>query len=138
MEINFHEATEKDFYFIINLHKQQEWGLDTLRAIRNFIEQGNTIVIASIEGENVGKIDLLQKKRDGVLFLYIERLVIVEEYRNKGIGKKFLEYAETEAKKRGLECVDVAVREDNPTALHLYEIAGFVSLGKKVYMRKKV
>lgn len=138
MDVLFTAATEDDFDFIMRLHKQQEWGLDVPRALRNFIEQGNTVVIAFLGDERVGKMDLIQKKREGISFLYIERLIIEEKYRNKGIGKKFIEYALQDAKKRGLEYVDVAVREENNTAMHLYETSGFISLGKKVYMRKKV
>lgn len=138
MEIIFREATEADYPAIIELHKSQDWGLDTPRTLRNFQEQGNMIVVAECNNAIIGKIDLMQKKREGKEFLYVERLIINKEYRNKGIGKRFLAFAEAECKKRNLQFLDVAVRDENDIAKKLYAGHGFDIIGKKVYMRKEV
>ena len=149
MQITFRSATEKDYPKIIELHKSEDWGLDTPRALKNFEEQGNDIVVAELIEENkennnkslgkiIGKMDLMQKKRQNVHFLYVERLILDPKYRNKGIGKKFLEYAEEQAKKRNLNILDVAVRDENEIAKKLYKGSGFNIIGKKVYMRKEI
>ncbi len=138
MEITFREAKEADYPTIIQLHKSEDWGLDTPRTLRNFQEQGNLIVVAEYNNEMIGKMDLMQKKRERKEFLYVERLIIQEEYRNKGVGKKFLAFAEAECKKRNLPFLDVAVRDENDIAKKLYRGHGFDIIGKKVYMRKEI
>ena len=138
MNVTFREAKETDYPAIIPLHKSEDWGLDTPRALRNFQEQGNLIVVAEYNNEIIGKMDLMQKKRDGKEFLYVERLIIKEEYRNKGVGKKFLAFAEETCKKRHLQFLDVAVRDENDIAKKLYQGHGFDIIGKKVYMRKEI
>ena len=138
MNITFREANEADYPAIIELHKSQDWGLDTPRTIRNFQEQGNLIVVAEQDKEIIGKMDLMPKKRDNISFLYLERLILAPHHRNKGIGKKFIECAEQEAKKRNLQFLDLAVRDENDVAKKLYTGSGFEVIGKKVYMRKKV
>lgn len=138
MNIIFREAKETDYPAIIRLHKSEDWGLDTPRTLRNFQEQGNMIVVAEHNNTIIGKIDLMQKKREGKEFLYVERLIINKEYRNKGIGKRFLAFAEAECKKRNLQFLDVAVRDENDIAKKLYAGHGFDIIGKKVYMRKEV
>ncbi len=138
MEIIFREATENDYYAIIELHKSQDWGLDTQRTIRNFQEQGNSIIVCEENNKIIGKMDLLPKKRAGIHFLYLERLIIKQEWRNKGIGKKFIEFAEEECKKRNLSYLDVSVRDENEIAKKLYHGSGFEVIGRKVYMRKQL
>ena len=114
----------------------------TPRALKNFQEQGNDIVVAEVTEEEskkvIGKMDLMQKKRQNIHFLYVERLILDPKYRNKGIGKKFLEYAEEQAKQRNLKILDVAVRDENEIAKKLYTGSGFNIIGKKVYMRKEI
>ena len=140
MNLIFREAIEKDYPIIIELHKSEDWGLDTPRTIKNFQEQGNKIIVAELNEQNkkeiIGKMDLMQKKRQNIHFLYVERLILDKNHRSKGIGKKFLEYATEEAKKRNLKFVDVAVRDENEIAKKLYQADGFEIIGRKVYMRK--
>lgn len=138
MNIIFREAKETDYPAIITLHKSEDWGLDTPRTLRNFQEQGNLIVVAEHNNTIIGKLDLMQKKREGKEFLYVERLIINKEYRNKGIGKKFLVFAETECKARHLQFLDVAVRDENDIAKKLYLGHGFEIIGTKIYLRKNI
>ena len=138
MEITFREAKETDYPAIIPLHKSEDWGLDTPRTLRNFQEQGNMIIVAEQNKEIIGKMDLMPKKRDNISFLYLERLILAPHHRNKGVGKKFLAFAEAECKKRNLPFLDVAVRDENDIAKKLYISSGFDVIGRKVYMRKKV
>ncbi len=131
----FREATESDYPAIIELHKSEKWGLDTISALRNF-HKLNTIVVCEENNKIIGKMDLMQKTKTDRSFLYLERLVIHPDFRHKGIAKKFIEYAEQECKKRNLDAVELAVREDNPAAVALYTSNGFKILGKKIYMQK--
>ncbi len=133
----FREATENDYPAIIEFHKSQNWGLDTLSALKNF-HQLNSIIICEIDAKVVGKIDLMQKSKQARSYLYFERLIVHPDFRHKGIAKKFLEYVEQECKKRNLGTIELSVREDNIPAKQLYDSFGFQVLGKKIYMQKQV
>ena len=133
----FREAAEKDYPAIIEFHKSQNWGLDTLSAVKNF-HHLNSIIVCEIDGKIVGKIDLMQKSKQSRSYLYFERLIVHPDFRHKGIAKKFLEYAEQECKKRNLDTLELSVREDNIPAKQLYDSHGFQVLGKKIYMQKVI
>ncbi len=133
----FREAIEADYPAIIEFHKSQNWGLDTLSAVRNF-HKLNTIIVCEENNKIIGKIDLMQKTKTDRSFLYLERLIIHPDFRHKGIAKKFIEYAEQECKKRNLDNIELAVREDNSAAIALYNSSGFIVLGKKIYMQKSI
>ncbi|MFA6888454.1 MAG: GNAT family N-acetyltransferase [Candidatus Woesearchaeota archaeon] len=133
----FREATERDYPAIIEFHKSENWGLDTLSAIKNF-HKLNTIIICEDEGKIIGKMDLMQKSKQTRSFLYLERLIIHHEFRHKGVATKFMEYAENECRKRHLEFLELSVRDDNVPAKQLYSSNGFQVLGKKIYMQKKM
>lgn len=134
----FREATESDYPAIISFHKAENWGLDTVTALKNFQQNGNQILLCEKEGRIIGKMDLLPKKRAGREFLYVERVFIHPDYRRQGIAKQFLAYAEEECKKRGLLFLELAVREENVPARKLYENTGFKELGKKIYLQKEI
>ena len=134
----FREATEKDYPDIISFHKTENWGLDTMSAVKHFQQNGSLIIVCEKDGKIIGKMDVMQKTRAGKEFLYIERVFIHPEWRRKGFGKQFIAFAEQECKKRGLKYIDLSVREENIAALNLYSNNGFQELGKKIYMRKEI
>jgi ribosomal protein S18 acetylase RimI-like enzyme len=89
------------------------------------------------EGEIKGFISLLfyrtvfHKKGTAL----INELVINNDYRNKGIGKKLIEYAIEEAKKREMDEIEVGVMKENGDAIRFYKNNGidieYLLLGKE-------
>lgn len=138
MAFLFREAAESDYPVIISFHKSEKWGLDTPTSLRYFQQNSNHILVCENEGTIIGKMDVMQKKRAGREFLYLERVYIHPDFRRRGIAKQFLAYAEEECKKRGLGFVELAVREENVPARKLYEGTGFKELGKKIYLQKEI
>lgn len=63
----------------------------------------------------------------------INTFFVKEEYRNKKIGTKLLEYLINYAKEKGMINITLEVRCNNDVAIHLYEKFGF----KKVATREK-
>jgi ribosomal protein S18 acetylase RimI-like enzyme len=61
--------------------------------------------------------------------LDIETLFIMEEYRNKGLGKSLLNYIENEAVSRKIFHINVFTDEENEIAKTLYIKLGFKHIG---------
>ena len=60
---------------------------------------------------------------------------VAKDYWNKGIGSRLLENIIVFARENDFHIIDLQVRSDNKSAIHLYEKFGFKSLGvrKKYY-----
>lgn len=56
--------------------------------------------------------------------VYLSRLIVKKEYRNKGIGSKILEYLICKAKDMGFSEISLGV-DINKSAVHLYKKYGF-------------
>ena len=54
---------------------------------------------------------------------------VTKEYWNQGIGSKLLHEVINFAKENSFEVIDLQVRSDNLTAIHLYEKFGFEKIG---------
>jgi ribosomal protein S18 acetylase RimI-like enzyme len=84
------------------------------------------------------KSDCLVEKKDGVVRAFlivtyrqgsltcdIETIDVDPAFKNKGIGLKLLEAAETDMKRRGMRRSQLEVSEGNEAALNLYRKAGY-------------
>ena len=90
--------------------------------IQNF-ERLNTIVILDNE-KIVGYLSYIIKKRHTGK-LYVEQLVVLEEYRGKGLGKKLMEEAKQIAKENGCDRIELNCWLFNENALNMYEHIGY-------------
>ncbi len=57
--------------------------------------------------------------------IYLSRLIVKKEYRNKGIGQELLKYMINLCKEKGYKQITVGVDIDNSNALHIYKKFGF-------------
>ena len=56
---------------------------------------------------------------------FIYDIVVEEQFRNQGYGRKAMKLLELEGKKLGLKEIGLHVFEFNKTAIHLYESQGY-------------
>jgi ribosomal protein S18 acetylase RimI-like enzyme len=56
---------------------------------------------------------------------FIEDLYVLPKYRNRGLGRRALEVAEAECRKRGILALHLEVGTENVVGNHLYESFGF-------------
>lgn len=78
--------------------------------------------------------------------VYLSRMIVKTEYRNRGIGSIILDFLIDYAKTLGFEEISVGVDIDNIVARHLYEKKGFTNiifegedeLGKYIKILKKI
>ena len=80
-------------YEAFNFHHSRRFFIQKLEAKRLYVYE--------VDGEVVGVMDIIIEK-DSV---YISLLAVKKEYRNRGIGSKFLKFAEGLAKKYGKEYI---------------------------------
>ena len=57
--------------------------------------------------------------------IYLSRLIVKKEYRNKGIGQELLKYMINLCKQKGYKQITVGVNADNENALHIYKKYSF-------------
>ncbi len=68
--------------------------------------------------------------------LYVSDLVVLKKFRNQGIGKNLMFYAEKFAKDYNIKEVHLSVLIKNTSALQLYRKKGYKD--KKIYLIKKL
>lgn len=106
------------------------------------IVSGNRIVyIYKINGEFIGEGALVIDTGDADYTIagrriYVSRMIVKKEYRNKGIGGEILAFLIEKAKEMGYTEMTVGVDKDNENAVHLYKKFGFTEVlfdGKDEY-----
>ena len=60
--------------------------------------------------------------------VYVSRMIVKKEYRNRGIGSEILEFLIKKAKESGFSEMTIGVDKDNVNALHLYRKYGFTEV----------
>ena len=98
------------------------------------IKSGNRLVfIYKINGEFIGEGALVLDAGDSDYTVpnrrvYVSRMIVKKEYRNRGIGSEILEFLIAKAKSMGYSEITIGVDKDNANALHLYKKYGFTEV----------
>lgn len=101
---------------------------------RKEIASGNRLVfIYKINGEFIGEGALVLDAGDSDYTIpdkriYVSRMIVKKEYRNRGIGSEILAFLIEKAKEMGFEEMTIGVDKDNVNALHLYKKYGFTEV----------
>lgn len=101
---------------------------------REEIARGNRLVfIYKINGEFIGEGALVIDTGDPDYTVpdkrvYVSRMIVKKEYRNRGIGSEILEFLIRKAKEMGFSEMTIGVDKDNENALHLYRKYGFTEV----------
>lgn len=116
-------------------------GAPPFEVVRNFvldnIETGNPQFVALADSKVVGWCDIVRatashEKHCGELGMGVR-----SEWRGRGLGRMLLEATVAEADARGFLRVELSVHSDNPRAIALYRLNGFVEEGRKQRARIK-
>ncbi|MBV8215928.1 MAG: GNAT family N-acetyltransferase [Verrucomicrobia bacterium] len=67
-------------------------------------------------------------------FLYVDRVVIAEEFRGKGLATKFYSQLEQEANRRGISRLvcEIHIDPPNPVSLSFHEKQGFIEVAQQI------
>ena len=125
---------------IWDMQKQSELAARFLREMREGIR---TTYIYRIDGDYIGEISIVTDAGDPQYTipdrrLYVSRLIVKDEYRRQGIGKKLVDFIVRNAQQEGYRELSIGVDLDNDPALRLYTQMGFdriVHIGEDEYGR---
>ncbi len=83
--------------------------------------------VAQEDGRVVGYCGLMQVGREG----HVTNLAVEEGYRRQGVATMLLTELIAVARRRGIRCLTLEVRESNDGAKALYEQFGFRTVGRR-------
>lgn len=98
------------------------------------IKSGNRLVfVYKINGEFIGEGALVFDTGDPDYTVpdrrvYVSRMIVKKEYRNRGIGSEILEFLIAKARELSFSEMSIGVDKDNINALHLYNKYGFTEV----------
>ena len=113
------------------------WNMDSdpnTKTFRRQIEIGNRVVyIYKVNDEFIGEIAYVLDMNDSDYTIpqkriYLSRLIVKYEYRNKGIGGILVDFMIDTIRKMGYKEISIGVDRDNVAALHLYHKKGFTEV----------
>ncbi len=127
-----------------NSENAKKWYEELVKGIRIifvYIENGEFIGEGALVLQNSDPDYTIPGKR-----VYLSRMIVKAEYRNRGIGGIIVDFLINYAKVLGFEEISVGVDIDNIVAKHLYEKKGFTNivfegedeLGKYIKILKKL
>ena len=92
------------------------------------------IFVAEVDGDVAGYVTILTKVSSGELedgdieYGLVADLIVRQEYRGNGLGRRLLETAEDYASKHNVKWLRIAALADNHSAKELYSSVGFSEL----------
>ena len=100
------------------------------RQYRHHLGNASAEVLAAFDGSGLlGKAVVFFRRGSDIARLY--SIAVAEGARGRGIGEALLEAAEARARARGAGRMRLEVRQDNRSAMRLYERRGYVRFGKR-------
>jgi|TARA_R110001599_G_scaffold84130_2_gene226746 predicted GNAT superfamily acetyltransferase len=139
------EANTKDISEILKLNEAEVPHVGSIRRkeFLKFLEIASNFIVIDIEGEIAGFMISLREGADyGSVnykffinhyknFEYVDRIVIKEEFKGKGMGRKLYEFL-FEKNETGLVCCEVNVKPQNPDSMAFHQKLGFKEKSKLI------
>lgn len=140
MDLDFREARESDISQLVNLLADDASGagreetttplnqsyMDAFHSIEQ--DPNNELTVVEFDGQLVGMLQLTfipYLTHTGSWRCQIEGVRIGKNYRGKGLGSKFINWAITRAGERNCAIVQLTSDKQRPAALRFYESLGF-------------
>ncbi len=133
-----HKNSTIELLAIEDYHKCSNiWNMKTQPLAEKWKEEiasGNRLVfVYKIKGEYIGEGALVFDAGDPDYTvpgkrIYVSRMIVKKEYRNRGIGSEILQFLIDKAKNMGFSEMTIGVDKDNKNALHMYRKHGFTEV----------
>ena len=149
MEIEFRQAGEGDLSDILNM--MESFNVNENYPFDSAISRKN--LKKFIAGSTLGRFWLVRSDHKAIGYIaltfgfsfeyrgrdaFIDELFIKEPYRNKGIGKKAMEFLETEARKLGVKAIHLEVERRNGQGKRLYAQCGYTGSDRALLTKKLI
>ena len=115
---------------LVNMKKTREEEINFISRILSELEKDKMVsVVAEVDGKMVGHVEVT--RRPGYS-CHVGNLGIslIAAYRDTGIAQELMLEAETQAKRLGMEMIQLEVYERNRRAIHVYEKTGYRIVGR--------
>lgn len=89
------------------------------------------VLVAEVGGRIIGQIIIHLNRADSVATAYLYAFRVRPEWRNRGIGTRLIQEAESVLVRIGFRRALIAVAKDNPGARRLYERMGYSHLAEE-------
>jgi GNAT superfamily N-acetyltransferase len=132
-------CTIEDYNLLVSLWEQsglpyKPEGRDSMKSIAREMETSTgRFIIAEIDEKPVGTILTTHDGRKG----WINRLAVVPEYRNKGIGRALVEYAEELFHQQGIGIFACLIEDYNQHSLEVFKKLGYLEFKGMHYLTKR-
>ena len=133
MTVNYREAAQGDLHRLFEIEAElypvDAWSLDIFQSEFDGIPETRFYVVAENSHEIIGYAGLFSPLMGEVAD--IQTMTVVKSEQGKGIGKALLRLLAAEAIRREAPDVLLEVREDNTSAIGLYQSAGFAEISRR-------
>ncbi|MEA3479349.1 MAG: GNAT family N-acetyltransferase [Bacteroidota bacterium] len=137
--MTFRICTIDDYNLLINLWDQaglpcKPLGRDSRESIAREMRGGNGLfIVAEIDTKPAGAILATHDGRKG----WINRLAVLPDYRNKGIGRALVGYAEELLEQRGIGIFACMIEDYNSSSLEVFQKLGYIEFEGMHYLTKR-
>lgn len=111
----------------VTREQEKEWLASQLVLVKN---RGMVSVLAEISGQVVANGEAARGDYDETRHHGRLALTVLPAYRGRGIGREIVKILLREARKIGLKNVEVEFLSTNKAAVHTYQRAGFIEVGR--------
>jgi ribosomal-protein-alanine N-acetyltransferase len=126
MDINIRMLQDSDIEELSRIESESFSMPWSAQDFKKLIDRNDCIyLVAETDGHVVGSAGMMDICNEG----NIDNVVVAENYRGQGIGRKLMEELLRVGEERGMEAFTLEVRVNNAPAIHIYEQLGFTSVG---------
>ena len=126
--------------YMINFHLSREQCQllcrEKLGMMDGYIEKSAIVIGAFKDDTLIGFLWLYKHDFFGEIRLHVNQIAVCSQFRGKGIGRQLMDEAEKQAKRLGVDTIDLFVSETNAGAVKMYNKLDFET--ERRYMKKRV
>ncbi len=133
------KATILDYNTIVSLWESAELpykakGRDSRKSVEKEMNKDSAyFLLAEIDAKAIGSVLLTHDGRKG----WINRLAVIPEYRNKGIGKALVDEAERILEELGIGIYACLIEDYNKSSLEVFQKMGYKEFPGMHYLTKR-
>ena len=137
--MNFRICNIKDYDLLVSLWEQaglpfKPLGRDSRESIAEEMQSSTgSFIVVEIDKKPVGTVLATHDGRKG----WINRVAVLPGYRNKGIGRALVEYAEKLFQEQGIGIYACMIEDYNNQSLEIFQKLGYIEFEGLHYLTKR-
>lgn len=138
--MNFRHCTIEDYDLLMSLWEQaglpcKPEGRDSRESIAKEMQTSTgSFVVVEIDNQAIGTVLVTHDGRKG----WINRVAVIPKYRNKGIGRALVEYAEAMFQEQGIGIFACMIEDYNSSSMEVFQKLGYIEFHGMHYLTKRL